>query len=35
MTQVREPLYARSVGRWRHYREVLGPLLQLLPPHDA
>jgi hypothetical protein len=31
MTQVREPLYARSVGRWRHYRDVLGPLLRLLP----
>jgi hypothetical protein len=35
MTQVREPLYARSVGRWRHYREVLGPLLQLLPPQPG
>jgi hypothetical protein len=35
MTQVREPLYARSVGRWKHYREVLGPLLQLLPPGEA
>jgi tetratricopeptide (TPR) repeat protein len=35
MTQVREPLYARSVGRWKHYREVLEPLLQLLPPRDA
>jgi tetratricopeptide (TPR) repeat protein len=31
MTQVREPLYARSVGRWRHYHDVLGPLLRLLP----
>ncbi len=35
MTQVREPLYARSVGRWQRYREALGPLLQLLPPGDA
>ena len=25
--QVRQPLYSRSVGRWRHYREHLGPLL--------
>jgi hypothetical protein len=32
MTQVREPLYARAVGRWQHYRDVLGPLLRLLPP---
>jgi hypothetical protein len=26
--QVRQPVYSRSVGRWRHYREHLGPLLQ-------
>jgi hypothetical protein len=32
MNQVREPLYARAVGRWQHYRDVLGPLLRLLPP---
>jgi tetratricopeptide (TPR) repeat protein len=25
--QVRQPLYASSVGRWRHYREHLRPLL--------
>ena len=28
--QVRQPLYATSVGKWRHYREHLGPLLQAL-----
>ncbi len=25
--QVREPIYTRSMGRWRHYAEFLGPLL--------
>jgi len=28
--QVRQPLYSRSVGRWRHYRRYLGPLLRAL-----
>jgi tetratricopeptide (TPR) repeat protein len=28
--QVRQPLYASSVGRWRHYRRHLGPLLREL-----
>jgi hypothetical protein len=26
ITQVRQPLYARSVGRWKHYERELGPL---------
>jgi hypothetical protein len=26
--QVRQPLYSRSVGRWRSYQEHFGPLLQ-------
>ncbi|HTB47436.1 MAG TPA: sulfotransferase, partial [Acetobacteraceae bacterium] len=26
--QVRQPIYARSAGRWRHYRNHLGPMLQ-------
>jgi tetratricopeptide (TPR) repeat protein len=26
--QVRQPLYHRSVGRWRHYQRHLGPLLR-------
>jgi hypothetical protein len=37
--QVRQPLYASSVGRWRHYQRHLAPLLPalegLLPPDDA
>lgn len=28
--QVREPLHARSVGRWRHYRDDIAPLLEAL-----
>jgi tetratricopeptide (TPR) repeat protein len=28
--QVRQPLYHRSVGRWRHYERHLGPLLREL-----
>jgi tetratricopeptide (TPR) repeat protein len=27
--QVRQPIYTRSVGRWRHYETFLGPLLGL------
>ena len=30
--QVRQPLYASSIGRWRRYREHLGPLLEALGP---
>jgi tetratricopeptide (TPR) repeat protein len=32
--QVRQPIYTRSVGRWRHYERHLGPLLDVLdsPP---
>jgi hypothetical protein len=37
--QVRQPIYASSIGRWRHYRHHLGPLLQelegLVPADDA
>ena len=36
--QVRQPIYAGSVGRWRHYRSHLGPMLHeldgLVPPAD-
>ena len=28
--QVRQPLYTRSVGRWRCYERDLGPLLEVL-----
>ncbi len=30
--QVSEPLYDRSVGRWRHYRRHLEPVLPILAP---
>jgi tetratricopeptide (TPR) repeat protein len=30
--QVRQPLYATSVGRWRSYRQHLGPLIAALGP---
>jgi tetratricopeptide (TPR) repeat protein len=29
--QVRQKIYRDSVGRWRHYRKYLGPLLELKP----
>lgn len=28
--QVRQPLFTRSVGRWRHYEQHLGPLQEVL-----
>lgn len=28
--QIRQPIYQTSVGRWRHYREQLGPLISAL-----
>ena len=28
--QVRQPIYTRSVGRWRHYERHLGPLKEAL-----
>jgi tetratricopeptide (TPR) repeat protein len=31
-TQVRQPIYGRSVGRWRRYEEFLEPLLSALGP---
>ncbi len=31
--QVRQPIYQRSVGRWRHYERHLGPLLEVLEHH--
>jgi len=30
--QVRQPIYTRSVGRWRNYERHLGPLFQALGP---
>jgi len=38
MWQVRQPVYRGSIGRWRNYREHLGPLLEglkeLVPDDD-
>ena len=31
-TQVRQPIYASSVGRWRRYEDQLQPLIDKLPP---
>ena len=28
--QVRQPIYSRSAGRWRHYQSYLGPLFEVL-----
>jgi hypothetical protein len=33
-TQVRQPLYAHSVGRWKHYRDALAPLFQGLDKRE-
>jgi tetratricopeptide (TPR) repeat protein len=33
--QVRQPLYTRSVGRWRHYQRHLKPLLDVLADGEA
>ena len=33
--QVRQPLYSRSVGRWRCYERHLGPLLEVLAQGGA
>jgi tetratricopeptide (TPR) repeat protein len=33
--QVRQPLFTSSVGRWRRYQRHLGPLLEVLEPHQA
>ena len=30
MLQVRQPVYQHSVGRWRRYKDMLGPLLAAL-----
>jgi tetratricopeptide (TPR) repeat protein len=35
MTQVREPVYRRSLQRWKHYQEALGPLLDVLSKCEA
>jgi hypothetical protein len=32
VTQVRQPIYRRSVARWKHYEKELGPLFDALGP---
>jgi tetratricopeptide (TPR) repeat protein len=32
VTQVRQPIYTRSVARWKHYERTLGPLFARLEP---
>jgi hypothetical protein len=32
MVQVRQPVYRRSVQRWKKYEMFLGTLLRYLPP---
>ncbi len=32
--QVREPIYSRSIDRWRHYEEELSPLISVLARDD-
>ncbi len=35
VTQVRQPIYSRSVGRWRNYEQTLAKLFAKLPADDA
>jgi tetratricopeptide (TPR) repeat protein len=35
VTQVRQPLYTRSVARWKHYEPALSELFERLVPKDA
>jgi hypothetical protein len=30
VSQVRQPIYRRSVARWKHYEQALGPLFERL-----
>jgi hypothetical protein len=30
--QVRQPIYDRSIGQWRHYEQDLGELLTVIEP---
>ncbi len=34
LSQVRRPIYAGSVGRWKHYQTVLAPLFETFAQHD-
>ena len=34
-TQIRQPLFASSVGHWRRYGDQLQPLIDKLPPNSV
>jgi hypothetical protein len=34
VTQVRQPVYTRSVARWKHYADDLGTLFEKLEPRQ-
>jgi hypothetical protein len=34
VTQVRQPIYTRSVARWRHYEPAMGSLFEKLVPQE-
>jgi hypothetical protein len=31
VAQVRQPIYTKAVGRWKHYEQELGPMLAQFP----
>jgi tetratricopeptide (TPR) repeat protein len=35
LVQVRQPVYAHAVGRWRRYETMIAPLLEALERHDV
>jgi tetratricopeptide (TPR) repeat protein len=35
MSQVRQPIYQTSIGRWHRYKDLLQPLIQALSPDSA
>jgi len=35
LSQVREPIFTRGLGRWRRYEKHLGPLIEALGPYAA
>jgi hypothetical protein len=35
MSQVRQPIYRTSIGRWQRYKDLLQPLLQALDLNSA
>jgi Sulfotransferase family len=35
LSQVREPIFTRGIGRWRRYHKHLGPLIEALGPYAS